>query len=34
MFLGTLDVSWLGNLLTVKGTIKAGESTFWDGQDF
>ena len=34
MFLGTLGASWLGNLLTVKGKIRAGEGTFWDGQDF
>ena len=34
MLLGTLGTSLLGNLLTVKGTIKAGEGTIRAGQDF
>ena len=34
MFLRTLDASLLGNLLTVKGTIRAGEGTIRAGQDF
>ena len=33
-FLGTLADSLLGNLLTGKGTIKAGEEAIRDGQDF
>ena len=31
---GTLGTSLLGNLLTVKGTIRAGEDTVRAGQDF
>ena len=34
MLLGTLDASLLGNLLTGKGTTKAGEDTIRAGQDF
>ena len=34
MFLGTLGASLLGNLLTSKGTIKAGEDTVRASQDF
>ena len=34
MLLGTLGASLLGNLLTVKGTIRAGEGTVEKGQDF
>ena len=34
MLLGRLGASLLGNLLTGKGTIRAGEGTFRDGQDF
>ena len=33
-FLGTLGDSLLWNLLTGKGTIKAGEEAIRDGQDF
>ena len=33
MLLGTLDASSLENLLTVKGTIRAGEGTVRAGQD-
>ena len=32
--LGTLGASLLGNLLTGKGTIRAGKRTIWAGQDF
>ena len=32
MFLGTLAASLLGNLLTSKGTIRAGEGTFRAGE--
>ena len=34
MLLGTLGDSILGNLLTDKGTIKAGKGTIKAGQDF
>ena len=34
MLLGTLDASLLGNLLTGKSTIRAGEGTIRAGQDF
>ena len=34
MLLGTLVASLLGNLLTAKGTIRAGEGTTRAGQDF
>ena len=34
MLLGTLGASSLGNVLTVKGTIRAGEGTIRAGQDF
>ena len=34
MLLGTLGASLLGNLLTGKGTIRAGEDTVRPGQDF
>ena len=34
MLLGTLGASLLGNLLTVNGTIRAGEATIRAGQDF
>ena len=34
MLLGTLGASLLGNLLTGKGTIRAGEDTIWASQDF
>ena len=34
MSLGTLSASLLGNLLTGKGTIRAGESTARTGQYF
>ena len=34
MLLGTLDASLLGNLLTGKGTIKAGEGTIRAEQNF
>ena len=34
IILGTLGASSLGNLLTGKGTIEAGEDTIWAGQDF
>ena len=34
MLLGTLGASLLGNLLTRKGTIRAGEGTVAAGQDF
>ena len=34
MLLGTLGASLLGNLLTVKGTIRADEGTVTAGQDF
>ena len=34
MLLATLDAGLLGNILTVKGTIRAGEYTFPAGQDF
>ena len=34
MLLGTLGASLLGNILTGKGTIRAGESTIRVGQDF
>ena len=34
MLLGTLGVSSLGNLLTSKGTIRAGEDTIRPGQSF
>ena len=34
MLLGTLVASLLGNLLTVNGTIRAGEATIRAGQDF
>ena len=34
MLLGTLDASLLGNLLTGKSTIRAGEGTIRAGQEF
>ena len=34
MLLGTLGASLLGNLLTGKSTIRAGEGTIRAGQDF
>ena len=34
MFLGTIGASLLGNLLTSKGTIRAGEDTVRAIQDF
>ena len=34
MLLGTLGATLLGNLLTDKGTIRAGEGTVRAGQDF
>ena len=34
VLLGTLDASLLGNLLTGKGTIRAGEETIRAGQNF
>ena len=34
MLLGTLDPSLLGNLLTGKSTIRAGEGTIRAGQNF
>ena len=34
MLLGTLGAILLGNLLTVKGTIRAGEETIRASQDF
>ena len=34
MLLGTLGASLLGNLLTGKGTIRAGECTVRAGQEF
>ena len=34
MLLGTLGASLLGNLLTGKGTIRAGECTVRTGQEF
>ena len=34
MLLGTLGASLLGNPLTDKGTVKAGEGTIRAGQDF
>ena len=34
MLLGTLDASLLGNLLTGKGMIRAGEGTITAGKDF
>ena len=34
MLLGTLGASLLGNLLTGKGTLTAGEGTIKGGQDF
>ena len=34
MLSGTLGASLLGNLLTGKGTIRAGERTIREGQDF
>ena len=34
MLLGTLGASSLGNVLTVKGIIRAGEGTIRAGQDF
>ena len=34
MLLGTLGASLLGNLLTSKGTTRAGEGTMKAGQDF
>ena len=34
MLLGTLDASLLGNLLTGKDMIRAGESTITAGKDF
>ena len=34
MLLGTLGASLLGNLLTGKGTIRAGEDTIRASQDF
>ena len=34
MLLGTLGASLLENLLTGKGTIRAGESTITAGQEF
>ena len=34
MLLGTLGASLLGNLLTGKGTVRAGECTVRAGQDF
>ena len=34
LLLGTLDASLLGNILTRKNTIGAGESTIIGGQDF
>ena len=34
MLLGTLDASLLGNLLTGKSIVRAGDNTFGAGQDF
>ena len=34
MLFGTSAASWLGNLLTSKGVIRAGEGMFSGGQDF
>ena len=34
MLIGTLGASLLGNFLTGKGTIRAGEDTIRVGQDF
>ena len=34
MLLGTLDASLLGNLLTGKSTVRAGDNTVGAGQDF
>ena len=34
MLLGTFGATLLGNLLTGKGTIRAGKDTIWVGQDF
>ena len=34
LFLGTLVASLLGNLLTLKGTIRVGEGTVRAGQNF
>ena len=34
MLLGTLSASLLGNLLTCKGTIRAGKGTVRASQDF
>ena len=34
MLLGTLDASLLGNLLTSKGTIRAGKGTIRASQSF
>ena len=34
MLLGTLDASLLGNLLTCKSTVRAGDNTVGAGQDF
>ena len=34
MLLGTLDASLLENLLTCKGTVRAGEGTVRAGQNF
>ena len=34
MLLATLSASLLLNLLTDKGTIRAGEGSIWAGQDF
>ena len=33
MLLDTIGASWLGNLLTGRGTIRAGESTIRAGQN-
>ena len=34
MLFGTLDASFLGNLLTGKDTIRTGEGTFRAGENF
>ena len=34
MLLVTIDASWLGNLLTDKGTIRAGEGTNRTAENF
>ena len=34
MLLGTLDASLLGNLLTGKSIVRAGDNTVGEGQDF